>query len=58
MILDTQQLFNNCKGLVSNEMNYFSSMLSKAKLGEMIRISSQEKTDEAKAERFLTLIQN
>lgn len=55
-ILDTQQLFNNCKELVSNKMNYFSSMLSKAKLGEIIRISSQEKTDEAKAERFLTLI--
>lgn len=57
-ISDFQQLSNNCKELVSNEMNYFSSMLSKAKLGEIIRISSREKTDEAKAERFLTLIQN
>ncbi|GIJ95064.1 hypothetical protein [Capnocytophaga stomatis] len=57
-IFNIQQLSNICKELVSNEMNYFSSMLSKAQLGEVIRIASQEKTDEAKAERFLTLIQN
>lgn len=57
-IFNTQQLSNACKELVSNEMNYFSSMLSKSKLGEVIRIANQEQTDEAKAERFLTLIQN
>jgi hypothetical protein len=37
-------------------MNYFSSMISKLKLGEIIRIASQENTDIAKAEKFLTLI--
>lgn len=57
-ILNEDQLFNNCKELLTNDMNYFSSMISKAKLGEIIRISSHEKTDIAKAERFLTLIRS
>jgi len=51
-ILDRDQLFNNCKELVTNDMNYFSSMVSKMKLGEIIRIASQENTDIAKAENF------
>jgi len=55
-ILDKEQVLNNCKGLVTNDMNYFSSMISKLKLGEIIRIASQENTDIAKAEKFLTLI--
>lgn len=55
-ILDHQHLFNCCQKLLSNEMNYFSSMISKLKLGELIRIASQEPTDIAKAEKFLTLI--
>ncbi len=57
-ILDKDQLFNNCKELVTNDMNYFSSMISKLKLGEIIRIASQEATDIAKAEKFLTLIRS
>jgi len=57
-ILDENQLFNNCKELVTNEMEYFSSMVSKIKLGEIIRIASKEKTDIAKAEKFLTLIRS
>jgi hypothetical protein len=57
-ILDKDQLFNNCKELVTNDMNYFSSMISKLKLGEIIRIASQETTDIAKAEKFLTLIRS
>ncbi|MEW6003819.1 MAG: hypothetical protein AB1695_00745 [Stygiobacter sp.] len=57
-ILDRKQLFNNCKDLVSNDMNYFSSMISKLKLGEIIRIAGQETTDIAKAEKFLTLIRS
>lgn len=57
-ILDGKQLFNNCKELVSNDMNYFSSMISKLKLGEIIRIAGQETTDIAKAEKFLTLIRS
>lgn len=55
-ILNKEQLFNNCRDLLINDLNYFSSMISKLKLGKIIRISSQEKTDIAKAEKFLTLI--
>jgi hypothetical protein len=55
-ILDREQLFNNCKELITNDMNYFSSMISKLKLGEIIRIASQEKTDVAKAEKFLRFL--
>lgn len=55
-ISDKEQLLNNCKELLTNDMNYFSSMISKSKLGEIIRIASQENTDIAKAEKFLTLI--
>ena len=46
------------KELVTNDMNYFSSMISKLKLGEIIRIASQEATDIAKAEKFLNLIRS
>lgn len=42
--------------LLNQEMNYFSSMVSKPKLGEFIRIANQENSDEAKAEKFLQLI--
>ena len=42
--------------LLNQEMNYFSSMITKPKLGEFIRISNQENSDEAKAEKFLQLI--
>ena len=47
----------NNKELVTNDMNYFFNDF-KLKLGEIIRISSQETTDIAKAEKFLTLIRN
>ncbi len=42
--------------LLSQEINYFSSMVSKPKLGEIIHIANQENTDEAKAEKFLQMI--
>ena len=42
--------------LLSQEMNYFSSMISKPKLGEIISIANQEITDVAKAEKFLQMI--
>jgi hypothetical protein len=51
-------LFENCNYLVSNQMDYFSSMVSKVKLGEIITIANLEKSDVAKAEKFLTLIRN
>jgi hypothetical protein len=36
--------------------NFFSSMISNQKLGEYIRIAHQEPTDEARAQKFLSLI--
>ena len=42
--------------LLNQEMNYFSSMISKPKLGEYIRMANLENTDIAKAEKFLQLI--
>jgi hypothetical protein len=42
--------------LLSTKLNYFSSMVSQQKLGEYIRIAYNEQTDEAKAEKFLSLI--
>jgi hypothetical protein len=57
-ILSRAQLFKNCKELLISEMTYFSSMISKQKLGEIIRIASRERTDIARAEEFLKLIRN
>jgi len=37
-------------------MNFFSSMLSKRALGQMISFSAKEKNDISKAEKFLTMI--
>ncbi|OGU58700.1 MAG: hypothetical protein A2V66_15615 [Ignavibacteria bacterium RBG_13_36_8] len=42
--------------LLNQDINYFSSMVSKRRLGEIITIASRETTDVAKAERFLELI--
>ncbi len=42
--------------IIKSDMNYFSSMISKKKLGEIITIANNEKTEIAKAEKFLTLI--
>jgi hypothetical protein len=44
------------KYLLDTKLNYFSSMVSQKKLGEYIRIANKEPTDEAKAEKFLSLI--
>lgn len=57
-ILNQDMLFTNCRDLVSTDMNYFSSMISKVRLGEIIRIANQEQTEIAKAEKFLTLIRS
>ncbi len=42
--------------VVDSNMNFFSSMLPKKKLGEIITISAKEKDDTLKAEKFLSLI--
>ncbi len=56
--LNEDIILTNCRDLISTDMNYFSSMISKAKLGEIIRIANQEQTDITKAEKFLTLIRS
>ncbi len=57
------QTFNNyfkleefIVNLIKSDMNFFSSMLPKKKLGQIITISAKEKNNTAKAEKFLTLI--
>lgn len=57
-IQSTESLMTLCQELVLNDMNYFSSMISKVKLGEIIQFSNKESDDIAKAEKFLTLIRN
>ena len=57
-IQTTDTILQLCKELVENDMNYFSSMISKNDLGKIISIASKEATDIAKAEKFLILIQN
>jgi len=42
--------------IINSPLNYFSSMLSKPRLGEIITRSSRESTEIAKAEKFLELI--
>ncbi len=42
--------------LVNSDLNFFSSMLSKRKLGEIITVSAKGNDDISKAEKFLSLI--
>lgn len=42
--------------LLNQDINYFSSMVSKRRLGEIITIAGRELTEVAKAEKFLELI--
>lgn len=55
-ILKPETLYKLTNDLIKNEMNYFSSMMSKKELGQIITIASKEKTNIAKAEKFLSLI--
>jgi len=57
-ITSQEQLLQNFNKILSTELHYFSSMLSKQKIGEIIRLSNEETTDIAKAEKFLQLIQS
>lgn len=56
-IINEEMLLDNCRKLVANEMNYFSSMISKELLGEIISIANKEENELLKAEKFLTLLQ-
>jgi len=52
-----EELYASISNLIREERNFFSSMVSKRKLGEIIDIASKETTYERKAERFLTLLE-
>ncbi len=51
-----QELSEFIIDLVNSDMNFFSSMLPKRKLGQIITISAKENDDISKAEKFLSLI--
>lgn len=51
-----QVLYKLCQDLINNNLRYFSSMLPKAKIGEIIQIASKEPTNEHKADKFLQLL--
>ncbi|MGB4654414.1 MAG: hypothetical protein ACOXZ9_04845 [Bacteroidales bacterium] len=51
-----KQLSEICESLINSDLYYFSSMIGKKTLGQIITISSKEKSDVARAEKFLTLI--
>ncbi|MCH7927398.1 MAG: hypothetical protein IID03_05350 [Candidatus Dadabacteria bacterium] len=53
---DYKFLTDYIKETVNSEMHFFSSMLPKRKLGQIISISAREKDDISKAEKFLTMI--
>lgn len=57
-ISSKELITKNIQDLISNDIYYFSSMLSKSKLGEIIRIADKEDTNIGKAEKFLTLIRD
>ncbi len=53
---DYKYLINYITEVVNTGMNFFSSMLPKRKLGQIITISAKENNDVSKAEKFLSLI--
>ncbi|MDR3197428.1 MAG: hypothetical protein LBU34_06110 [Planctomycetaceae bacterium] len=55
-VQNVQKIEELINDLLCTELNYFSSMVSQKKLGEYICIAYQESTEEAKAEKFLSLI--
>lgn len=57
-IYEIDTLYQLCKSIITNDMNYFSSMLPKSDLGRIIRIANEETSDVSKAEKFLNLIRN
>jgi hypothetical protein len=50
------ELKSNLKQLISEPLEYFSSMKAKKELGRIIEIANQETDLEKKAEKFLSLI--
>lgn len=50
-----QNLINYITEVISSDMNFFSSMLPKRKLGQIITVSAKEKDGVSKAEKFFKL---
>ncbi|MDI6802411.1 MAG: hypothetical protein QME58_01020 [Bacteroidota bacterium] len=57
-VSDSRQLQNILSAFIKEELNFFSSMITKVNLGEIISIAAKEKTDIQKAEKFLSLIRS
>jgi len=57
-IQDYVALTKITKELLELDLNYFSSMITRAELGKLIKIASQENSDEKKAEKFLELLKD
>ena len=53
---DYNELNNHIYDIVNSDLNFFSSMLPKKRLGQLITISAKERNDILKAEKFLSLI--
>lgn len=53
---DFEELHESVLKILSEEMNFFSSMKSNRELGQIIEIANREKTYEEKAQKFLKLI--
>ncbi|CAO81118.1 MAG: hypothetical protein KA963_05630 [Candidatus Cloacimonas sp.] len=49
-------IINDCEELVTNEYYFLSTMLNKPQIGKYISIAAREKTDTAKAEKFIELL--
>lgn len=54
--IDYEELRQNAINLLKEEREFFSSMQTRKKLGEIIEIANKEATYEAKAQKFLTLL--
>jgi hypothetical protein len=55
-IHNQEELSNILNEVLSNNLNFFSSMISKQKLGEIVYLAAQEASPIIRAEKFLSLI--
>ncbi len=55
-ITTVSELYDKCHELVKNDLRYFSSMLPRIRIGEIIQIASKEPSNEQKADKFLQLL--
>lgn len=55
-INNTNEIYALCLNMINNDLSYFSAMLSKNTIGKIISIANLEKTNESKAKKFLSLL--